>query len=306
MIPSYQILDRFLSYERDSFHTFVKGPKAMQVSSVPTSSIEFLTLPSGRVLEIEAFGTGEPVLLLPGLGCTSALFALAIPYLSAQHRFIMINPRGMAASDVAHEDYEVEDLAIDALFAMNKLGYPCFHVAGVSLGGFVGQALVALVPWRVKSLVLISSSRFGEGFKPLPEIKDQDLVTFYDLDPKKRAWLSVDATVHPSLKEERPDHYQQVLELRTHTRMNAEQVIYQNRAAKRYLKRKDISAQPQCPTLILSGANDRFVPLENAQHLSHLIEGAKLVVIPKSDHLVILERPDLCALAMNEFWEGLK
>jgi 3-oxoadipate enol-lactonase len=305
MIPSYQILDRFLSVERDSLNTFVKGPKAMQVSSVPTSSIEFLTLPSGRVLEIEAFGTGEPVLLLPGLGCTSALFALAIPFLSTQHRYIMINPRGMAASDVADEDYEVEDLAIDALFAMNKLGHPCFHVAGVSLGGFVAQALEALVPWRVKSLVLISSSHFGEGFKPLPEIKDQDLVSFYDLDPKKRAALSVDATVHPSLKEERPEHYQQVLELRTHTRMNAEQVIYQNRAAKRFLKRRDNADKPQCPTLVLSGANDRFVSVENAQHLSKIISGSKLVVIPKSDHLVILERPELCAEAMNNFWESL-
>lgn len=277
----------------------------MQVSSVPTSSIEFLTLPSGRVLEIEAFGTGEPVLLLPGLGCTSALFALAIPYLSTQHRYIMINPRGMAASDGADEDYEVEDLAIDALFAMNKLGHPCFHVAGVSLGGFVAQALEALVPWRIKSLTLISTSSFGEGFKPLPEIKDQDLVTFYDLDPKKRASLSVDATVHPSLKEDRPEHYEKVVELRTHTRMNAEQVIYQNRAAKRFLKRQASEHQPQCPVLILSGANDRFVPVENAQHFNHVIPGSTLVLVPKTDHLVILERPELCAQAMNKFWESL-
>lgn len=273
------------------------------IDHLEESIITFVTLPSGRVLEVETFGEGDPVALLPGLGCTGSLFDLMKESLPRNRHFVILNLRGMGSSDPATSSYEIEDLAIDVLFAMNRLGHPCFDVVGVSLGGFVAQALADLTPWRVRSLCLISSTAGGEGFTTLPLISDQELEKFYELDPKVRAKLSVDATVHPLCSVQTPERYERLITLRTHPRMQAEQVIYQNQAAKRFLARPHRLGNLRCPTLVISGACDRFVPVQNARQLAREIDGAKLLLLAEADHLAVLEKAEECAHGLMSFLE---
>lgn len=277
----------------------------MQVAETLTTMTEFITLPSGRVLEVEHFGSGTPILVLPGLGCTTALFSLILPELYHIGHYIMVNPRGMGASDRVEEEYEVADLAIDALFVMSKLGFDAFHVIGVSFGGFIAQELYELTPQRFLSLTLICSTGAGTEFLPLPELKDEDLERFYELDPRVRAELSVKSTVHPGLQTENPSLFQEIVSHRTHPSMESSQVIYQNHAAKAFLKGSINYQNFRCPTLIISGTTDRFVPVENALRLQRHIPGAKLLLIDNADHLVVLEKPVEVAQGLRQFWEAL-
>lgn len=264
-----------------------------------------LRLPSGRVLEVECHGEGAPVLLIPGLGCSTALFSLLLKELPLNRRYIVVNPRGIGQSSKAMVGDEVEDYAIDFLLAMVQLGYQSFDVVGVSFGGFIAQVLADLVPHRVESLALVSTSSSGEEFCALPELRDEDLMSFYALDPIRRAELSVAATTYPALKSEDPDRYQGILSARTEWGVSGEQVLVQNGAAKRFLARTRFCETLRCPTLVMSGACDRFVPVENARTLAELIDGAKLSIVDRSDHLFILERPDVCARLLESFWESL-
>lgn len=49
------------------------------------------------------------------------------------------------------------------------------------------------------------------------------------------------------------------------------------------------------PTLVVCGADDQMTPLRYAQFLSNAIPNARLSVIPKSGHMVMLEQPRLVA-----------
>lgn len=52
------------------------------------------------------------------------------------------------------------------------------------------------------------------------------------------------------------------------------------------------AAAVQCPTLLISGSEDRMTPAREGRKLSGVIKGSKLVEIKGSGHLMLLEKPD--------------
>ena len=56
----------------------------------------------------------------------------------------------------------------------------------------------------------------------------------------------------------------------------------------------------RCPVLVLWGARDRQVPLRDGFQYARLL-GAPIRVIADCGHLLISERPDACAQAVQEF-----
>lgn len=48
----------------------------------------------------------------------------------------------------------------------------------------------------------------------------------------------------------------------------------------------------RCPTLIVSGTEDRMTPARRGAELSEVIQGAKLVEIEGSGHMMLVEKPD--------------
>ena len=57
--------------------------------------------------------------------------------------------------------YTLSDLADDAVGLLDHLGIPAAHVAGVSMGGMIGQLMAIEHPGRVASLVSIMSTTGG-------------------------------------------------------------------------------------------------------------------------------------------------
>jgi pimeloyl-ACP methyl ester carboxylesterase len=55
------------------------------------------------------------------------------------------------------------------------------------------------------------------------------------------------------------------------------------------------------PTLILCGEEDRMTPLKYSEYLRDRIPGARLVVIPRAGHMVMLEQPRAVNEAIAEF-----
>ena len=118
-------------------------------------------MPRVRVGELELFhevdGTGEPVLLLMGLGGAHHGWDLVRPDLARRHRLVLLDNRDAGASDEARAAYGLGDMAADALGVMDHLGIERFHVVGASMGGAIAQHLALQAPTRVASLVLAST-----------------------------------------------------------------------------------------------------------------------------------------------------
>jgi pimeloyl-ACP methyl ester carboxylesterase len=120
----------------------------------------------GRLSTIEA-GTGEPVLLLHGLGATKASFLPTLDALAPSYRAIGVDLPGFGDSDkplFGAYDPPFFARAMNAL--LDALGLDSAHVVGNSMGGRVALELGLGHADRVRRLVLLAPSM--SWLKPRP------------------------------------------------------------------------------------------------------------------------------------------
>jgi pimeloyl-ACP methyl ester carboxylesterase len=63
-------------------------------------------------------------------------------------------------------------------------------------------------------------------------------------------------------------------------------------------------SQIRCPTLILSGGEDKMTPVRLATHLAEQIPQAQLAILPGAGHMVMLERPLEVEIVLRRFLAG--
>ncbi|HEX8113421.1 MAG TPA: alpha/beta fold hydrolase, partial [Kofleriaceae bacterium] len=102
---------------------------------------------------------GAPALLLVhSLGTSLRVWDAQAEALARGFRVVRFDLRGHGLTEVGAGPCTVEDLADDALALLDALGIASAHVAGVSIGGMVSQAIAARAPARVRSLILCDTA----------------------------------------------------------------------------------------------------------------------------------------------------
>jgi 3-oxoadipate enol-lactonase len=116
----------------------------------------FAVASDGVRLHYDVFGRrgGEPVLLIQGLGTDSRGWGLQRHAIGRRYRGILFDNRGVGRSDKPAGDYDLEQMAEDALAVLDAAGYDNAHVMGASMGGVIAQIIAVVHPHRVRSLIL--------------------------------------------------------------------------------------------------------------------------------------------------------
>ena len=111
----------------------------------------------GRIATMEA-GTGEPVVMLHGLGGTKISFLPTLAALAPERRVIAVDLPGFGDSDKPLGRYDAAFMArwVEALF--DALSFDRVDVLGHSMGGRVALELGIRRPDRVESLMLMTPS----------------------------------------------------------------------------------------------------------------------------------------------------
>lgn len=102
----------------------------------------------------ETHGTGEPLLLIMGLGGDSSHWSLQVPLLAQHYQVITFDNRGAGRSDAPLDNYTTEIMAQDAALLLAHLNIATAHVLGFSMGGYIAQQLALQHPTKIKSLIL--------------------------------------------------------------------------------------------------------------------------------------------------------
>ncbi len=135
-----------------------------------------LRSPDGTRLALHDFGgSGEPVLLLPGLCGYAGEFAATIAFLTETNTVFALDPRGHGDSESRPADVSREAHIADTAEALAAIG-PAI-VVGQSLGGHTGFLTAARFPGRVTRLVMAESSPQGVPESSLGEV-DEWLATW--------------------------------------------------------------------------------------------------------------------------------
>ncbi|MCX6692263.1 MAG: alpha/beta hydrolase [Methanoregula sp.] len=114
---------------------------------------------NGVTLGYREFGSGDPILMIPGFGATiNDWNETFIGILASKYHVYAYDHRGMGYSGDNNATPSIRQYADDAAGLMTALGYDSMHVYGVSMGSSVSQQLVIDHPERIRKLVLDSTS----------------------------------------------------------------------------------------------------------------------------------------------------
>ena len=115
-------------------------------------------------IHYETYGTGTPVLLVPGLGGVGSYWAPNIPAFSERHQVVVHDHRGTGQSSRSKIRYSVDQMTRDLIGVMDHLRIAQAHLVGHSTGGAIGQTLAATHPERLKSLTIYASWTKADPF----------------------------------------------------------------------------------------------------------------------------------------------
>lgn len=102
--------------------------------------------------------SAPPLLLIQGLGMDKHGWVMQRLAFSLRYRVIALDNRGAGRSDKPHGDYDLAQMATDAVAVLDDVGVDTAHVVGASMGGAIAQILGVLHPERVRSLSLVCTA----------------------------------------------------------------------------------------------------------------------------------------------------
>ncbi len=112
---------------------------------------------NGIRIHYEERGSGDPLILIMGLGAPGSLWKDHGAAYEKYFRCILMDNRGAGESDRPLGPYTTRTMADDTAGLMTALGIENARIAGISMGSAIAQELALSYPKKVRSLVLVSS-----------------------------------------------------------------------------------------------------------------------------------------------------
>jgi len=241
-------------------------------------------------------GTGEPVLLIMGLGYPSYLWHRTRPTLAAQYRTIALDNRGSGRSDVPSGPYPISLMASDAAAVLDAAQVESAHVFGLSMGGMIAQEFALQYPKRVRSLILGCTAAGGpNAVRATPEVTK--ILTARDMSPEEAAKAMRPYIYDASTPLERVE---QDLVIRRQWFPRPEGYMAQLQGIfswEAYSRLAQITAS----TLVIHGDSDQLVPPGNGELIAARIPGAKLVMLAHASHIFTTDQPEASQQAIVGF-----
>jgi 3-oxoadipate enol-lactonase len=245
----------------------------------------------------ESTGTGEPLLLIQGLGYGRWGWDPVVPGLAEHFRVVSFDNRGIGDSDKPPGPYSARELAADAVQVLDEAGVELAHVVGASLGGMIAQELALAAPERVRKLVLCSTTPGGPDSVPMP----QQTVALMGRQPKLDPREAMQLFVENALSSQPPAGLvAEIVAYRMATPPNTAGWYAQASAGAAHDALARLGAV-RAPTLVVHGTADNVVDAGNAPLIAEAIPGARLEVFEGVGHLLPWERPDEFVTLVAEF-----
>ncbi len=249
-------------------------------------------MPKAQVGDIEIYyeehGQGEPLVLIMGLGATTLGWASQIPTFSREYRVVAFDNRGAGRSDKPAMRYTIPMFADDTAGLMDALSIASAHVYGQSMGGLIAQELALRHPHRVQTLMLGSTLCGGRNSVAPSTENVARLASLNSLSPEQAAESALTLLYSEEFAAREHDALIERSLLEAELRPPPEAWSRQALAATHH-STYDRLPQIACPTLIITGDDDKIVPPENSHILAERIPGASLVTLPKAGHGYLVE-----------------
>lgn len=197
----------------------------------------------------------------------------------------------------------MQDYADDVVDLLAELGITRAVIGGCSMGGYAALALYASHPEIVEGLI-IANSRAGADS---PEARANRRNMLALLDREGPSGIAKDML--PRLLGKTTMETDSSVEAFVRRLIKQQSPIAIRTAILRMMHRADsmpLLARVSVPTLVITGAEDEMIPVDESRRMAEAVKGAKLVIIPGAGHLSNLEQPEAFNSAVNAFLTALQ
>ena len=214
--------------------------------------------------------TATPMLLIHGLGCSSAAFGPLMLRWDADAEprpALAPDMPGYGRSDAPRRALDIAALADWTLEFLDVMAVPRVHVVGHSMGCQVALALARRAPGRVASVTLIGPTTGSEG---------QRLARY-------AVGLALDAVF------ESPRYNLTLLRMWSQMRLRRYFATVPFMLRDRPIA---LASQVRCPALVVRGQRDCIVPARAVRRLVAALPEGRWVEVPAVAHAVQFDRPE--------------
>ena len=233
---------------------------------------------------------GTPVLLIMGFAVRGNAWRRQIPALSAQHRVIWFDNRGVGDTVAPRRPVSIRAFADDAAALLDHLGVERAHVVGISIGGMIAQHVAHRHPDRLRSLTLIATHAGGRR-AVLPTAQGLRLFLQANFDRRQRGDALLNLLMTPEFLET-ADRERIKADLAEELGIRSGLArLGQLGAVLSHDMRRHLPRLGQVPTLVIKPDRDVLIHPRNSDHLARRIPGARLVTVPDVGHGLLREHP---------------
>jgi 3-oxoadipate enol-lactonase len=249
----------------------------------------------------DQYGSGRPLLLVPGLSNSRLIWWKQTGVLSKKYHLIQMDNRDAGDSSPGEGPYTIGDMADDAAGLIRNLDLGPMNVIGWSMGGFISLELALRNPELVDRLILVCTSGGGRDYvQPSSEIQSI-LLPIRNEDIETRVRRIYPLLAAPGYMESHPEDMDQILEYEKAKRMTLKSYQRQLQAVMYWPGVGNRLGDISVPTLVVHGNVDRLMPHDNGQFLSTRIPGAQLLSYGQVGHLPPIETPEQFNRDIMEF-----
>jgi len=257
----------------------------------------------GRSVRYGAIGSGPPLVLIHGTPFSSVVWRRIAPYLARRRRVFYFDLLGYGRSEMrAGQDVSlgVQNRVLSALLDHWRMDRP--DVVAHDFGGATALRTMLLNNRRFRTLSLIDPVALRPWGSPFVHHVRRHVDAFAQLPPYIHAAILsayIAGAAHRPLSPEAMQVYvepwRSVLGQAAFYRQIAQMdQRYTDEIESRY-------GEIDCPTQILWGKKDAWIPIERGRELASRIPGAVFRPVPDAGHLVQEDAPEAIVAALFEF-----
>lgn len=246
-------------------------------------------------LYYEEYGSGQPLLLLHGLGTDGRSWEYQRDLFAEQFRVIVADVRGHGRSARPPGPYSVPQFAADVFALLDQLQIDTFHLLGLSMGGMIGFQMAVDQPNRFKSLTVVNSGPelIAQNLKERWQILQRRIVLNFSSMEKIGEFIGGRLFPEPEQAEYKALFVQQMRENDPKAYKAATNALIG------WSVRQKL-ARILCPVLVISGDMD-YTPVANKEAYVREMPTARLQVINNSRHGTPIDQPEAFNTAVLQF-----
>ena len=238
----------------------------------------------------EEKGSGEPLILIHGVGLDHTMWNQQIDSLSDSFRVIVYDTIGHGGSEHPPGPYSLSQYVEQLLELMDFLQIEKTHLVGFSMGGMIAQAFALTYKEKLKTLTIMNAvaNRTDEQRKGiLTRVKEvQKHGPFPTIEPAIQRWFN------PTFIQSQEKVVSQVrkrLQTNNPTSYLAAYTLFATADAELWPKLQNI----ETPAFIITAENDIGSNPEMSRQMHEKIKGSEIKIIPGMRHMLPVEGADI-------------